>query len=102
MLCDDGEVYNRSLDELYQQFGFYQYELNTHIVLDGAEGQSKLLVWQTYSTDPPSSIDGTDVVKVQDFNKRRSSMKKETVFRRQDDHAYSAEETFRNRPSGRT
>ncbi|MEO1825512.1 MAG: phospho-sugar mutase [Roseibacillus sp.] len=63
-----GKCITDLLDELYQQFGFY-HELNTHIVLDGAEGAVKIAgLAESYSTDPPSSIDGIDVVKVQDFS----------------------------------
>ncbi len=64
----EGKCVTDLLDELYQQFGFY-HELNTHIVMDGAEGAAKIAgLAKSYSSDPPSSIDGTDVVKVQDFS----------------------------------
>ena len=65
----EGKCVTDLLDELYHQFGFY-HELNTHIVMDGAEGAVKIAgLAKSYSNAPPSSIDGTDVVKVQDFSR---------------------------------
>ena len=58
------------LDGLYRQFGFY-HELNTHIVLEGAEGAVKIAgLARSYSTHPPSSIDGAEVVEVRDFSQQ--------------------------------
>jgi len=66
----EGKYVTDLLDELYQQFGFY-HELNTHIVLEGAEGAVKIAgLAQSYSTNPPSSIDGVQVVEVKDFGQQ--------------------------------
>lgn len=57
------------LDELYQEFGVYD-EMNTALVLEGAEGAAKIkALTGSYSTQPPTRIDGSPVAKVQDFSK---------------------------------
>mgnify|MGYP001202910183 FL=1 len=65
----EGKHVTDLLDDLYQQFGFY-HELNTHLVMEGAEGAVKIAgLAESYSTHPPSSIGGVDVVKVRDFSR---------------------------------
>ena len=57
------------LDELYQEFGVYD-EMNTALVLEGAEGAAKIkALTGSYSAQPPTRIDGSPVAKVQDFSK---------------------------------
>lgn len=66
----EGKCVTDLLDGLYRQFGFY-HELNTHIVLEGAEGAVKIAgLARSYSTHPPSSIDGAEVVEVRDFSQQ--------------------------------
>ena len=58
------------IDELYLEFGVHD-EMNTSIVLEGAEGAGKISgLARSYSDSPPASIDGSQVVKVQDFSRQ--------------------------------
>ncbi|NRB28316.1 MAG: phospho-sugar mutase, partial [Roseibacillus sp.] len=57
------------LDELYHEYGVYD-EMNTDIVLEGAEGAAKIAaLTRSYSAQPPTEIDGSAVVKIQDFSR---------------------------------
>lgn len=57
------------LDELYHEYGVYD-EMNTDIVLEGAEGAAKIVaLTRSYSVQPPIEIDGSAVVKIQDFSR---------------------------------
>jgi len=57
------------MDELYLEFGVHD-EMNTAIVLEGAEGAGKISgLASSYSDAPPASIDGSQVIKVQDFSR---------------------------------
>ena len=57
------------LDELYHEYGVYD-EMNTDIVLEGAEGAAKIAaLTRSYSVQPPIEIDGSAVVKIQDFSR---------------------------------
>ena len=58
------------IDELYLEFGVHD-EMNTSIVLEGAEGAGRISgLARSYSDSPPASIDGSQVVKVQDFSRQ--------------------------------
>jgi len=57
------------LDELYHEYGVYD-EMNTDIVLEGAEGAARIAALiRSYSDEPPTEIDGSAVVKIQDFSR---------------------------------
>ena len=57
------------LDELYHEYGVYD-EMNTDIVLEGAEGAARIAALiRSYSSQPPTEIDGSAVVKIQDFSR---------------------------------
>jgi phosphoglucomutase len=57
------------LDELYHEYGVYD-EMNTDIVLEGAEGAARIAaLTRSYSAQPPTEIDGSGVVKIQDFSR---------------------------------
>jgi len=57
------------LDELYYEYGVYD-EMNTAIVLEGAEGAARIAALiRSYSSQPPIEIDGSAVVKIQDFSR---------------------------------
>jgi phosphoglucomutase len=65
----EGKTVADLLDDLYREFGVYA-EMNTNIVLEGAEGAAKIAaLTASYSENPPTEIDGSAVVKVQDFSK---------------------------------
>ncbi|MFP6856630.1 MAG: phospho-sugar mutase [Roseibacillus sp.] len=65
----EGKMLTDLLDDLYREFGVYD-EMNTNIVLEGAEGAVKIAALTlSYSENLPTEIDGSAVVKVQDFNK---------------------------------
>lgn len=65
----EGKKITDLLDDLYREFGVYD-EVNTNIVLEGAEGAAKIAaLTKSYSENPPTAIDGADVVEVQDFSK---------------------------------
>lgn len=65
----EGKKVTDLLDDLYREFGVYD-EMNTNIVLEGAEGAAKIAaLTKSYSEQPPSEIDGAEVVEVQDFSK---------------------------------
>ena len=65
----EGKMLTDLLDDLYREFGVYD-EMNTSIVLEGAEGAAKIAALTlSYSENLPTEIDGSAVVKVQDFNK---------------------------------
>lgn len=65
----EGKKITDLLDELYQEFGVYE-EMNTNIVLEGAEGAAAIAALvKSYSESPPSVIDESAVEKVQDFSK---------------------------------
>jgi phosphoglucomutase len=55
------------LDAIYAEYGFY-FERGESLVMDGAEGAAKIRKLVTsYANDPPSSLDGSEVVSRQDF-----------------------------------
>ncbi len=66
----EGRKITDLMDELYLEFGVHD-EMNTSIVLEGAEGAGKISgLAHSYSDSPPASIDGSQVVKVQDFSRQ--------------------------------
>ena len=65
----EGKKITDLLDELYFEFGVHD-ELNTSIVLEGAEGAARIAeLSRSYSDRPPTEIDGVAVGKVRDFSR---------------------------------
>ena len=57
------------LDDLFREYGVH-LEINKSLVMEGAEGAAKIAaLTASYSEHPPSTVAGSAVVKVQDFNK---------------------------------
>lgn len=57
------------LDELYQEFG-YHLELGKALVMEGADGAAQIKsLAASYSSNPPTEIDGAAVSRVRDFSK---------------------------------
>ena len=55
------------LDDIYSELGYYK-EVNKSLVMEGAEGASKIQSLNaSYANNPPTELDGTKVVKIQDF-----------------------------------
>ncbi len=65
----EGKKVTDLLDELCHEFGVYD-EMNTALVLEGAEGAARIgSLIRSYSSQPPTEIDGSPVAKIQDFSK---------------------------------
>ncbi len=65
----EGKKLTALLDDLYLEYGVH-LEKNTSLVMEGAEGAAKIAaLTASYSDNPPTGIDGSPVVKLQDFNK---------------------------------
>ena len=56
------------MDEVYQEYGVH-LEVGKSIYMEGAEGAAKIAkLAKSYSENPPQEVDGSQVVKVRDFN----------------------------------
>ncbi len=74
MLCEAAAYYNEQgktlldvLDELYAQHGFFLDAID-NFVFKGIDGQAKIAaLMDSLRKNPPKSVGGIDVVKVQDF-----------------------------------
>ena len=65
----EGKKVTDLLDDLYHEFGVHD-ELNTSIVLEGAEGAASIAeLSRSYSDQPPTEMDGVAVVKLRDFSR---------------------------------
>ncbi|MBK1832137.1 phospho-sugar mutase [Verrucomicrobiaceae bacterium R5-34] len=57
------------LDDLYKEFG-YHLEVGKALVMEGADGAAQIKsLAASYSSNPPSEIDGAAVTRVRDFSK---------------------------------
>ena len=58
------------LDEVYREFGYY-LEIGKSLVMEGADGAAKIQALATsYAENPPTEVDGSDVVRIRDFAKQ--------------------------------
>ncbi|MEN9974188.1 MAG: hypothetical protein RLZZ282_194, partial [Verrucomicrobiota bacterium] len=62
-----GKTIVELLDDLYIHYGYYK-EIGKSLVMEGADGAAKILALATsYANNPPTSVDGSAVIRVRDF-----------------------------------
>lgn len=65
----EGKSLAALLDELYKEFG-YHLELGKSLVMEGADGAAQIKsLAASYSSNPPTELDGAAVSRVRDFSK---------------------------------
>ncbi len=63
-----GKTLDQLLDQVYLEYGYY-LEKNGSLVFEGAEGADKIRrLAESYQKEPPSDMDGSKVVSVEDFS----------------------------------
>ena len=63
----EGKTVPDLLDDVFREYGVY-LEQGESIVMEGADGAAKIAALvKSYSGDPPKEVDGSAVVKTQDF-----------------------------------
>ncbi|MEM8954863.1 MAG: phospho-sugar mutase [Verrucomicrobiota bacterium] len=64
-----GLALTQLLDEVYREFGYFKESLHS-VVMEGAEGAKNIqTLADSYSQDPPSQVDGSEVSQMRDFAK---------------------------------
>ncbi len=65
-----GKTVTSQLDEIYDEFG-YHLEIGKSLVMEGADGAAKIqALANSYADNPPTAVDGSDVVRIRDFAKQ--------------------------------
>ncbi|MFT3992366.1 MAG: phospho-sugar mutase [Luteolibacter sp.] len=65
-----GKTLPELLDEIYNKYGYY-LETGKSLVMEGADGAAKIQALATsYAENPPTTLDGTAVIRVRDFAKQ--------------------------------
>ena len=69
---ENGKTIEDLLSDIYKEFGFY-YETLKSVVRKGKSGAEEIAaMMEDYRNNPPKSIAGSDVVKINDFQKQMS------------------------------
>ncbi|MGB0292907.1 MAG: phospho-sugar mutase [Luteolibacter sp.] len=64
-----GKTLPELLDDIYTEYGYY-LEIGKAMVMEGADGAAKIATLaQSFADNPPSEVDGSAVLKVQNFAK---------------------------------
>lgn len=64
-----GKTLPELLDDIYTEYGYY-LEIGKAMVMEGADGATKIATLaQSFADNPPSEVDGSAVLKVQNFAK---------------------------------
>jgi phosphoglucomutase len=65
-----GKTIPELMDDVYREFGYY-LEVGKSLVMEGADGAAKIqALANSYAENPPSSVDGSAVLRVRDFAKQ--------------------------------
>ncbi len=65
-----GKTLTELLDDIYGEFGYY-LETGKSLVMEGADGAAKIqALANSYAEKPPTTVDGSAVVRVRDFAKQ--------------------------------